>query len=64
MLAITLWGPPRETKGFEFQFNGRYIDKIGKMRCGEVHFLPAVKPTGHRTVRVVVVVVIVGGGLL
>ena len=27
-------------------------------------FLPAAKPTGHRTVRVVVVVVVVGGGLL
>ncbi len=25
-------------------------------------FLPAAKPTGHRTVRVVVVVVVVGGG--
>ncbi len=31
-----------------------------------IFFLPAAKPTGHRTVRVVVVVVVVvvGGGLL
>ncbi len=33
--------------------------------CTLLYFLPAAKPSGHRTVRVVVVVVVVvGGGLL
>ncbi len=44
-------------------FLGQEQHRLSRERGqGEHFFLPAAKPSGHRTVRVVVVVVVVGGG--
>ncbi len=48
-----------------FTFKDTMLSKKSATRNNTRSFLPAAKPTGHRTVRVVVVVVlVVGGGLL